>query len=75
MEVNLADLGWDFVVFPSVIQYTFCQGHCDPAILPARFFIPQIAQIRYVSYKMKTISKLTNLLAIEAAQTRNLLAT
>ena len=47
--VNLTDIGWDFVLFPSMIQYTFCQGHCNPATLPAKIFIPGVAQIRYVS--------------------------
>ena len=47
--VNLTDLGWDHVISPSVIQYTFCQGHCNPATLPVGLFLPQIARIRYVS--------------------------
>ena len=49
IAVNLTDLGWDHVISPSVIQYTFCQGHCNPATLPAGLFMSQIAQIRYVS--------------------------
>ena len=54
IAVNLTDLGWDFVVFPSVIQYTFCKGHCNPATLPAKLFIPEIAQIRYVSCQVQS---------------------
>ena len=50
INVNLTDLGWDFVLSPTVIEYKFCQGHCNPATLPARLFIPEVAQIRYVSF-------------------------
>ena len=39
--MTMTDLGLDFIIFPSIIQYTFCQGSCAPDSL----FIPTF---RYV---------------------------
>jgi hypothetical protein len=39
--MSMTDLGLDFIIFPSIIQYTFCQGSCATPSL----FSPHI---RYV---------------------------
>ena len=49
ISVNLTSIGWDFIVAPEEIDFTYCRGHCDPFQLPNRIFVPQFANIRYVS--------------------------
>ena len=50
IKVNLTSIGWDFIVAPEEIDFSFCRGHCDPFQLPNRIFVPQFANIRYVSW-------------------------
>ena len=47
--VNLTDIGWDFVVSPSVLEYRYCGGRCSHTDIPARMFVKSHGQIRYVS--------------------------
>ena len=54
LPVNLTSVGWGFVISPEVIDYTYCRGHCDPFTLTASIFVPQIANIRYVSLQNQT---------------------
>ena len=45
---------WHFIVAPEQIDFSFCRGHCDPFQLPNRIFVPQFANIRYVSWPWLT---------------------
>ena len=50
LAVNLTQLGWDFILSPQIIEFSYCGGHCDPFRLPPSMFVPQMAAIRWVSY-------------------------
>ncbi len=50
LSVNLTQLGWTFVIYPQIIEFTYCGGHCDPFRLPPSMFVPGMAQLRWVSY-------------------------
>ena len=50
VSVNLTQIGWDFVISPTLLQFRYCSGACSVRDIPARMFIKQHGQIRYVSY-------------------------
>ena len=54
--VNLTDIGWDFVVSPSVLEYRYCGGQCSHTDIPARMFVKSHGQIRYVSCKLESFA-------------------
>ena len=49
ISVNLTHIGWDFVISPSMLEFRYCSGACSVTDIPARMFIKQHGQIRYVS--------------------------
>ena len=49
VSVNLTEIGWDFVISPTLLQFRYCSGTCSVRDIPARMFIKQHGQIRYVS--------------------------
>ena len=49
LSVNLTQIGWNFVISPSLLQFRYCSGACSVRDIPARMFIKQHGQIRYVS--------------------------
>ena len=55
VEVDFQELGWDFILSPRSLQFSFCRGSCDPHIVrPALFTqaanaISQAIQLRRTS--------------------------
>ena len=56
ISVNLTQIGWDFVISPSLLEYRYCSGVCSLTDIPARMFIKQHGQIRYVSCSDSTLT-------------------
>ena len=54
ISVNLTHIGWDFVISPSMLEFRYCSGACSVTDIPARMFIKQHGQIRYVSWSQST---------------------
>ena len=60
VTVNLTSIGWDFVLNPQQIEFTYCRGHCDPFRVPPGMFVPQMAALRWVRFIQ--LMKLTQIL-------------
>ena len=37
VEIDLHDLGWNFVVAPRILEYKFCRGSCNPEFVGPSF--------------------------------------
>ena len=49
VEIDFHQLGWDFILSPTKIQYKFCRGSCNPEFVRPALFTEAAAQILYVS--------------------------
>ena len=45
----MTDIGWDFILSPSTMNYKYCSGECNVQNIPSRMFLKAHGQIRYVS--------------------------
>ena len=48
VEVDFQELGWDFIISPRSLQFSFCRGTCDPHIVRPALFTQAASQILYV---------------------------
>ena len=49
INIDLHQLGWNFVLTPRIITYKFCRGTCSPEVVRPALFTKAAAQILYVS--------------------------
>ena len=48
-NIDLHQLGWNFVLSPRIITYKFCRGTCSPEVVRPALFTKAAALILYVS--------------------------
>lgn len=49
--LRLADIGWNFIIYPITIEFPFCRGTCDPTITPLSLFNTRSGLILYKMIK------------------------
>ena len=48
VEVDFQQLGWDFILSPRSLQFSFCRGSCNPHLVRPALFTQAASQILYV---------------------------
>ena len=56
VEVDFQELGWDFILSPRSLTFTFCRGSCNPHLVRPALFTQAASQILYV--RLGNISKI-----------------
>ena len=49
VTVDFQALGWDFILSPRSLQFSFCRGSCSPLLVRPSLFTQAADQILYVS--------------------------
>ena len=49
VTVDFQSLGWDFILSPRSLQFSFCRGSCSPLLVRPSLFTHAADQILYVS--------------------------
>ena len=52
VEVDFQELGWDFILSPRSLHFSFCRGSCNPHIVRPALFTQAASQILYVREKI-----------------------
>ena len=48
VQVDFQELGWDFILSPRSLQFSFCRGSCNPHLVRPALFTKAASQILYV---------------------------
>ena len=72
VEIDFHQIGWNFILSPRKIQYSFCRGSCNPQVIRPALFTRAASQILYVCINFKPKSASLSLvfllfLSVEAA--------
>ena len=57
VEVDFQELGWDFILSPRSLQFSFCRGRCHPQVIRPAPFSKTASQI----FSVRTKSNIINL--------------
>ena len=52
VEVDLQELGWDFILSPRSLTFSYCRGSCNPHLVRPALFTQAASQILYVREKI-----------------------
>ena len=56
VEVDFQELGWDFILSPKSLQFSFCRGRCNPQIIRQALATQTASQILSVRNKFNIIN-------------------
>ena len=48
VEIDFHQIGWNFILSPRKVQYSFCRGSCNPQVIRPALFTRAASQILYV---------------------------
>ena len=52
VEVDFQELGWDFILSPRSLTFSYCRGSCNPHLVRPALFTQAASQILYVREKI-----------------------
>ena len=52
VEVDFQELGWDFILSPRSLTFSYCRGSCNPHFVRPALFTQAASQILYVREKI-----------------------